>query len=81
MTSMTQPICNGCARLAELDMTCEAYPKGIPTPILDDTFDHRSPFAGDHGLQFLPGPLAGPVLAAVEEQRRLDERVVLGAPR
>lgn len=71
----------GCARLAELTMTCEAYPKGIPAPILDDTFDHRSPFAGDHGLRFKPNALAGAVLAAVEEQRRLDERVVLGAPR
>jgi len=33
--------------------TCNAYPDGIPEPILYETFDHRRPFGGERdGLLF-----------------------------
>jgi hypothetical protein len=34
-------------------MTCDAYPRGIPDAILTSKADHRKPYRGDHGLQFL----------------------------
>ena len=41
---------DGAARL----VTCKAYPNGIPTAMLEELGDHRSPTAGDHGIQFEP---------------------------
>jgi hypothetical protein len=37
-------------------MVCAAYPDGIPDPILDSDVDHRVPYAGDHGIQFVQNP-------------------------
>jgi hypothetical protein len=31
---------------------CDAFPDGIPTPILREEFDHTVPYPGDHGIQF-----------------------------
>ena len=39
-----------------LDGTCDAFPDGIPMSILTNTFDHRQPHDGDHGIQFEPVP-------------------------
>lgn len=61
MTSVGQPICVGCVHLDRVDgrpnwarMTCNAFPSGIPTPILDNEVDHREPMLGDNGIRFVP---------------------------
>lgn len=33
---------------------CTAFPDGIPKALIDDKFDHRNPYPGDHGIQFEP---------------------------
>lgn len=48
-----------CMRCARLDKNsdearCEAFPDGIPDAILANDVDHRKPYEGDHGLQFVP---------------------------
>ena len=32
--------------------TCTAFPQGIPQEILQNRFDHRKPYPGDHGIRF-----------------------------
>lgn len=64
MTARPQSQCSTCARfrppLANPDPdrwddepSCEAFPDGIPRPILHNTVDHRRAFEGDHGMQWL----------------------------
>jgi hypothetical protein len=33
-------------------LRCDAYPEGIPWPILAGDIDHLGPLPGDHGIQF-----------------------------
>lgn len=33
---------------------CDAFPDGIPRPILISKADHRKPYEGDNGIQFEP---------------------------
>jgi hypothetical protein len=37
-------------------LTCSAYPDGIPDVILRSVVDHREAYTGDHGIQFEPDP-------------------------
>jgi hypothetical protein len=46
-------ICHLCARKTGLN-TCEAFPGGIPVPILVGQVDHHDPYEGDGGKQFTP---------------------------
>ncbi len=45
-------MCMECSR-HNGDLTCTAYPRGIPPQIIHSEVDHRKPFKGDHGLQFV----------------------------
>lgn len=33
---------------------CDAFPGGIPGPILLNQHDHRKPYEGDNGIRFEP---------------------------
>lgn len=40
------------------NMTCEAFPGGIPDEIIRVGYDHREPYDGDGGIMFEPdGPV------------------------
>jgi hypothetical protein len=45
--------CTSCVRWHRGTLTCEAYPGRIPDAILDGREQHRTPYPGDRGLQYL----------------------------
>ena len=74
MTTTVPPICLGCQRLypygdARRPQTfgfyCAAFPDGIPDAIFTNAVDHRLPYPGDHGLQFLPQDASASEAAAL----------------
>lgn len=48
-------ICGPCRHRTGVH-TCEAFPEGIPEDIWFGRHDHKSPYPGDHGIQFEPRP-------------------------
>ena len=56
MTTTKAPICTGC-KFFDADavetVVCSAFPDGIPVPILLSEVDHRRPYPGDNGIQFV----------------------------
>lgn len=36
------------------EVECEAFPEGIPTPIITGEVDHAEPYEGDNDIQFEP---------------------------
>jgi len=36
------------------ELTCAAFPDGIPDAIKYDGFDHKRPYPGDHGITYKP---------------------------
>ena len=52
--TISMPICLGCKHFNEdEEFTCKAFPKGIPEKIILNEIDHRVPYTGDNGIQFV----------------------------
>ena len=41
-----------CSRVFPDNMSCEAFPDGIPEELFDGKVSHHTPYPGDHGIQF-----------------------------
>lgn len=56
MTTYLPPICMDCRFFRDNSdgFTCDAFPKGVPEPIIQSEHDHHKPYPGDHGIQFEP---------------------------
>jgi hypothetical protein len=54
VTSYAAPMCTVCTHYQPTreQLTCTAFPDGIPQAILYSQVDHRKPVSGDHGIQF-----------------------------
>lgn len=48
--------CASCARKHANSSSCDAFPAGIPRLILLGRHAHRTPYPGDHGLQYVADP-------------------------
>ena len=51
LKNWTPPLCWQCTHYRE-DVSCAAFPRGIPAEILDSKVDHHNSYAGDHGIHF-----------------------------
>lgn len=57
MPTFRAPICLTCVHFHqdnEMALTCDAFPDGIPQPIVRSEHDHREPYPGDNGIQYEP---------------------------
>ncbi len=49
--TITSPLCFSCKHYND-DLTCAAFPEGVPSVILTGEVDHDTPIVGDHGHQY-----------------------------
>lgn len=57
MTIGASPLCMSCKHFHADDdenLTCDAFPAGIPEDIILNGFDHRYPKNGDNGIRYEP---------------------------
>lgn len=50
-----RPLCMDCKhynRYEEENLSCAAFPEGIPDDIIDGKFEHTKPYEGDKGIMF-----------------------------
>lgn len=47
------PVCLKCIHYND-DLTCKAFPNGIPDEVVFNGNDHAQPIEGDNGIQFEP---------------------------
>jgi hypothetical protein len=52
--------CGTCRQRFYQEPRCNAYPEGIPLPIMLDRVSHREPQPGDGGIRWTPMPLGEP---------------------
>lgn len=73
MTVALRPMCVYCQRFRETQpgFACDAFPAGIPSAIVLTTHDHRTPYPGDSGRQFLLRPRLAAAFHAWREQAAL----------
>lgn len=70
MPTYQPPACLSCAHHRPGALTCEAFPTGIPRPILLSEVTHKKPYPGDHGLRFKQSPtLPLPVVTPPPDRR------------
>lgn len=74
MTDYNPSMCYGCERKSPDSLTCEAFPDGIPDEILVFGADHRLPFPGDHGKQFMLGDSPDAEQNFIDWQRAFAEQ-------
>ncbi len=46
--------CTLCKHLHSDEVSCDAFPDGIPNDIQSSIIDHRKPFPNDNGIMFEP---------------------------
>lgn len=49
----TVPLCESCRWLSK-NLTCKAFPFGVPQQVLLNEVDHTQPIDGDGGIQYEP---------------------------
>lgn len=54
MTIGASPVCRQCIHYHG-NLTCKAFPEGIPDVVIMDGNDHTKPIEGDHGILFEGG--------------------------
>jgi hypothetical protein len=54
MNDIEPPICCNCSHKKQGELSCAAYPAGIPKQIIYSVVDHRKPYKNDHGIQYDP---------------------------